>query len=145
MNIRSRIVGGVVATLVLAATAFAQQPLPPCPRAAEVKQVHMLGLWRAEFEGLPRGATLLLEKHPEDDERLSGMANRDGVRSLLAGDVGRGEFNFEESDDGKRISATWTGEVIDSSCGSEVRGAWTDERAEPPKSYPFVLRKQGGW
>lgn len=127
-----------------AAAQAAAQPAPPCPKAADVRQPHVIGLWRAEFEGLPRGATLLLEKHPEYEGSLRGMANRDGVRSLLAGDVNRGEFILEESDDGKRISAVWSGEVVEGSCGREIRGTWQEEK-DPPKPYPFVLRRQAGW
>ena len=52
---------------------------------------HLLGLWRAEFEG-GTGATLLLETHPEFAQSVRGAINRDGDRALLAGDVEDGEF-----------------------------------------------------
>ena len=112
----------------------------PCPAAAEVSQGHLLGLWRAEFEGLPRGATVLLEKHPEDVGRVSGMINRDGERSLLAGELDEGEFMMEESADGTHISGVWIGEVAEGSCGRVIRGTWQEEK-DPPRPYPFVLRK----
>jgi hypothetical protein len=133
---------------VLGCTGAAQtQPataLPPCPKASEVTQGNMLGLWRAQFEGLVRGATILFEKHPDDEGRLTGMINRDGERSQLAGEVHKGEFSMEESADGTRISAVWTGDVVDASCGREIRGVWQEEK-DPPRPYPFVLRKQGAW
>jgi len=121
--------------------AAAQQPASPsCPQAHEVTQAHMLGLWHAEFQGLWQGATLLLEKHPEYAGSLRGMANRNGERALLAGDVVAGEFTLEESRDGKRISAVWLGEVVEGSCGREIRGTWHEEK-EPPQPHPFVLKK----
>jgi hypothetical protein len=115
-----------------------------CPEAAQVAQSHLLGLWRAEFEGLPRGATLLLEKHPEDEGRLTGTINRDGARSQIAGEVEKGEFTMEESADGTRISGVWIGDVVPGSCGREIRGIWQEEK-DPPRPYPFVLRKLPAW
>jgi hypothetical protein len=116
------------------------QPGANCPAAAHVSWQELLGLWRAEFEGLPRGATLLMEKHPEDEGRVSGMINRNGERSMLAGELDKGEFMMEESADGTRISGVWTGEVAEGSCGREIRGTWQEEK-DPPRPYPFVLRK----
>jgi hypothetical protein len=136
----------LVALLLCARAALAQEPaaLPRCPSAAEVTQAHMLGIWRAQFEGMARGASILFEKHPEDEGRLTGRINRDGERSQLAGEVHRGEFSMEESADGTHISATWNGDVVDGSCGREIRGVWQEEK-DPPRPYPFVLRKQGSW
>jgi hypothetical protein len=111
-----------------------------CPAPAQVTQRHLLGLWRAEFEGLPRGATLLMEKHPEDEGRVSGMINRNGERSLIAGELDEGEFTMEESADGTHISGVWTGDVVEGSCGRVIRGTWREEK-DPPRPYPFVLRK----
>ena len=132
----------ILSVLALAAMTggAAAQPASNCPTAAQVSWQHLLGLWRAEFEGLPRGATLLLEKHPEDEGRVSGMINRDGDRSLLAGELNKGEFTMEESADGTRISGVWTGEVAAGSCGREIRGIWQEEK-DPPRPYLFVLRK----
>ena len=125
--------------LVCAASAGAQPAA--CPHASEVRQADMLGLWRAEFEGRGHVATLLLEKHAVYAESVSGAINRNGQRSLLAGDVEDGEFTLEESADGKRIAATWLGEVVEGSCGREIRGTWTAEG--DPKPHAFVLRKDG--
>jgi hypothetical protein len=108
-----------------------------------VSQQHLLGLWRAEFEGLAQGATLLLEKHPEFAESVRGAINRDGERGMVAGDVEDGEFTLEESANGVNIRATWLGDVEEESCGREIRGRW---QAEGDKvSRPFVLRKQSSW
>ncbi len=111
--------------------------------AAEIGPRHLYGLWHAEFEGLPQGATLLFEKHPELTDSVSGAINRDGVKALIAGDVDQGELTLEESLDGQRISATWLGTVVEKSCGREIRGTWNN--AATAASYPFVLRKLPGW
>ena len=78
----------------------------------------------------------------EDEGRLTGSVNRNGERSQLAGDVDKGEFTMEESADGTRISAVWTGDLVEGSCGKEIRGTWQEEK-DPPKPHSFVLRKIG--
>ncbi len=118
----------------------AQTAAGACPKAAEVGQRQLLGLWRAEFEGLAQGATLLLEPHPELADSVSGAINRDGERARLAGDVDEGEFTLEESVNGVNISAVWHGDVVEGSCGREIRGTWKAEGQ--PREWPFVLRKQ---
>ena len=110
-----------------------------CPRAHEVAQSHLLGMWRAEFEGLAQGATLLLEKHPELGESVRGRINRNGERAEVAGDVDEGEFTLEESENGVNISATWMGDMVEGSCGREIRGTWQAERDR--RTHSFVLRK----
>jgi hypothetical protein len=114
-----------------------------CPLAAEISPLHLYGLWRAEFAGLPQGATLLFEKHPELAGSVSGGINRDGVKAQIAGDVDQGEFTLEESFDGQHIAATWLGTVVENACGKEIRGTWN--HASTNASYPFVLRKLPGW
>ena len=91
------------------------------PQAAAVGQQHLLGLWRAEFEGLPQGATLLLEAHPEFAESVRGAINRNGERAWVAGDVEDGEFTLEESLNGTNINAVWVGDLVEGSCGREIR------------------------
>lgn len=110
-----------------------------CPKAHEVAQAHLLGMWRAEFDGLSQGATLLLERHPELGESVRGRINRNGERAEVAGDVDEGEFTLEESENGVNISATWMGDVVEGSCGREIRGTWQAERDR--RSHSFVLRK----
>lgn len=123
----------------LIATAAAGQTPSPCPGPTEVGAQQLYGLWRAEFEGLPRGATLLFERHPEFSESVRGGISRDGLRHWLAGDVDEGEFTLEESPDGKHIAAVWQGTVAAQSCGKEIRGSWNS--TSDPRAYPFVLRK----
>jgi hypothetical protein len=129
----------ICATILLLATAAAAAQ-PACPHASETRQADLLGLWRAEFEGQGHAGTLLLEKHAIYAESVSGSINRNGDRRLLAGDVEDGEFTLEESADGQRIAATWLGEVVEGSCGKEIRGTWTAEGDK--KARAFVLRKQ---
>jgi hypothetical protein len=127
----------LAAVLLLAcAGAFAADCMP----ADEVSASQMLGLWRAEFEDRGPGATVLLEAHPEFAGNFRGAVNRDGERRQLAGDIDDGDLTLEESADGVHIAAVWVGEMIEGSCGREVRGAWKAEGA--PGSRQFILRKQ---
>lgn len=111
-----------------------------CPAAADVAQQHLLGLWRAEFADGGAGATLLLEPHPEYAQSVRGAINRNGDRALLAGDADSGEFTLEESVNGINISAVWLGDVVEGSCGREIRGTWKAEG--DPRTRDFVLRKR---
>lgn len=114
-----------------------------CVAPDQVTLHHLYGLWRAEFQGLAQGGTLLLERHRELSESFSGTINRNGDKALLSGDIDEGQFTMDESADGTRISATWSGEVVGSSCGREIRGEW--RRANESQSLTFVLRKLSGW
>jgi hypothetical protein len=134
--------------LALGCAAIANAQVPPpaaatpdCPKAAAINARHMLGLWRAEFVAPHPGATLLIERHPRYSESFSGAINRNGDRSQLAGDVEDGEFTLEESADGIKIAATWIGDVVEGSCGKEIRGTWKSS-AETAPERRFVLRKQ---
>ncbi|WP_374668960.1 hypothetical protein [Ramlibacter sp.] len=132
-----------VSTPVRAQTAAA--PAAPasspaaCPAAQAVTHTELFGLWRAEFEGLWQGATLLIEQHPRYAQSLAGAINRNGTRGQIVGDIENGELTLEESADGQRISATWLGDVVAGSCGREIRGTWKAEGEE--KGRGFVLRR----
>ena len=58
----------------------------------------------------------------------------------MAGDVEDGELTLEESADGVHIAATWLGDVVQGSCGREIRGTWTLDGQQA--GSPFILRKQ---
>jgi len=107
---------------------------------------HLYGLWQAEIDGETGSASVRFQKDPEQDNSVVGSITRHGATSkpaLLAGDVQHGDFQLEESDDGVRISATWSGQVVEGACGKEIRGLWT--HALTDQSHRFVLRKPGGW
>jgi hypothetical protein len=129
----------LVVALAIAHAAWAQTA-PDCPQPSDVQQRHLLGLWHAQFADHGPGATLLLEPHPEMDESVRGMVNRNGDRAQVAGDVDNGAFTLEESADGTSISATWVGDVVDGSCGREIRGTWQAEGN--PRTRSFDLRKK---
>ena len=119
-----------------------------CPTPAEMQAVHLYGLWRARFDGLATGATLLFERNPDHPDGVRGQVRREDAHGIVrmdwvAGDVDDGDFTLEESSDGRRIAATWIGTISEDSCGKEIRGTWTP--AQGGTSHPFVLRKQPGW
>ena len=130
----------VLMTVCATLPAHAQDITVACPKASEVVQRHLLGLWRAEFEGSPQGATLLLERHPEVPEGVTGAINRNGEKAQLSGEVDEGEFSLEESANGVNITAVWMGDVVEGSCGREIRGSWKAEGSA--RQLQFVLRKQ---
>lgn len=116
---------------------------PGCPAAQEVAQADMLGWWRVEFRQPDQAATLLLEKNANHADSFSGAVYRgNGERASVAGDVEDGDFTLEESADGVRIAATWSGEVVEGSCGREIRGSWRP--AAHGGERPFILRRQAG-
>ena len=123
--------------------AEAEPTLVACPAAADLAPLHLYGLWRAEFDGLAQGATLLFEKHTDFAESLSGAVNRDGSKTQLVGDIDNGTISLEESEDGQAITATWTGTLVAGSCAKQISGSWT--AAADGKTYLFVLRKLPGW
>ena len=114
-----------------------------CPSAAEVSAVYLYGLWRAEWADGGTPTELHLTRHPEMADSVRGTLSRDGATAQLAGDVDNGDFTLEESDNGRNISATWTGRVADTSCGKEIQGTWTN--ATNSTERRFVLRKQPPW
>lgn len=138
----------LIATTLITTGARAQfdlkyQSPASCPQPEAIGPLHLYGLWRAEFAGLPQGATLLFEKHPEWADSLSGAINRNGERARISADIEQGEFNLEESGDGVQVSAVWQGTVVAGSCGKEIRGTWNSQSNRT--LYPFVLRKLPGW
>ena len=125
--------------------------LSACPAAAEMDHQHLQGRWRAELQATPPGSshtvvTLQLGPHPELSQSVRGTALRQGITSQVSGDVDAGELNLEESTNGTSISATWTGRVVDGSCGKEIQGTWNNANPTPTApSAPFVLRRQAAW
>lgn len=127
--------------LALAAVAGAASAQNLCLHASEVRQAEMLGRWRAEFEDAKLSGTLVLEKHATYADSLSGTIDRGAVQRPVSGEVEDGEFTLEESADGVHISGIWLGEVVEGSCGREIRGTWSVD-GEGKDARAFVLRKQ---
>ncbi len=136
---------GVIVIVCAAVSLFcaaAQAQDASCPKAAEMTHRQLMGLWRAEFEGLRQGATLLLEQHPELKESVRGAINRNGERAEIAGDVDDGDVTLEESANGVNISATWLGTMEEGSCGRTIKGTW--QGTNDAQARGFVLRRQPG-
>lgn len=124
------------------ASATPASATPACPRPAEVSHQHLYGVWRAEFEQ-GASASLHFEKHATFAQSVSGEIQREGTRAQVAGDVDEGVFHLEESVDGTTIAATWNGQVVENSCGKEIKGTWTNQVDGTQRA--FVLRKPSGW
>ena len=133
--------GPVSSTLADSASAHTD-----CINATDASHLTLLGHWRAQFSAagalqpLPTTAELELWPHPELSASVRGRVLRSGSEVLVAGDVDQGDFTLEESINGTNISATWIGQIVQGSCGKEIRGTWSQE--QPPLSLPFVLRKK---
>jgi hypothetical protein len=123
--------------LVLAASVQAAQAAD-CPIAAEFTQANLLGVWQAQVEGA-QPVSITLEKHPEFAETVRGFLERGATRIAVAGDLDDGELTLEESTDGVHISAAWLGDVVEGSCGREIRGTWRAEGTGTDR--PFVMKK----
>jgi hypothetical protein len=134
----------LMTTILIAASACSswagsQKDVNNCPDAASMGARELQGRWRATIQGLPE-SRLQLGPHPEMSESVFGTVQRGSTTAQVAGDVDDGALTLEESEDGKRISATWLGDVVEGSCGAEIRGTWSSAAA-PDKPIPFTLRK----
>ena len=135
------------------------EPKSACLGAQSIKAPQLYGIWQVTFTnppaGLPKTALMLLEKHEEFTDSLSGIVSRDGVaaaghapKAALAGDVEDGFVILDESSNNTSISATWNGELVQSSCGREVKGVWKDTSASASADVPevpFTMVKRPGW
>ncbi|VTU38138.1 hypothetical protein [Variovorax sp. PBL-E5] len=143
----------LIAACAISLGAFAQdapRPAAPlaCPSNAQDLPVDALyGTWEARFDGVPGVAMVQLAKHP-DYAGVKGTITRGGdtPRSTaeLAGDIDDdGVLAIDESQDGRTISGTWSGELQAGSCGREFRGTWRNAADDSTRS--FVLNKTGSW
>ena len=133
--------------ICLATGAMAQGAPGSCVAPADILPVHLYGTWLAKVDGEAAPVTIRLGKHPELAGSVAGTLERASGRAQVSGDVDNGDFTLEESSDGQRISATWIGQVVDASCGKEIKGTWTTatETSNNAPGHSFVLNKQGGW
>jgi hypothetical protein len=133
-----------------------------CPAAGkDMKAEQLFGRWKANFvkppEGLPATATMLLKRHAEFADSLSGEVSRDlgkaagspkiaghATRAALAGDLDEGMLLLDESSDNISITGTWNGEMLAGSCGKVFQGMWKDtskSAADDAPDIPFTLTR----
>ena len=132
----------LIAASALLVGACSTNPLktrPTCPTAQQMEQPELLGTWRADLRGQSAPVMLQLGKHPEWNGTVKGQITRSSGTAIVVGDVNQGKLTMEESSDGKKVSGSWLGDVVDGSCAREIRGEWLDDK---DNSIPFVMRKQ---
>ena len=135
------------------------EPKTACLSPKNIKAPQLYGIWQVTFTnppaGLPVKAVMLLEKHAEFSDSLAGIVSRDGVtakghtaKSALAGDVEDGFVILDESSNNISISGTWNGELVQASCGSQIKGVWKDTSASASADapdVPFTMVRRPGW
>ncbi len=139
------------------------EPKIACLSPKNIRAPQLYGIWQVTFAsppaGLPKTAVMLLEKHAEFADSLRGIISRDlppvaadtaghAAKAALAGDVEDGFVILDESSNNVSISGTWNGQLVDASCGREVKGVWKDTSASAPPDAPdvaFVMVKRPGW
>ena len=140
-----------------------KEPKTACLSAKSIKAPQLYGIWQVTFNnppaGLPKTAVMLLEKHAEFSDSLAGIVSRDlgpaaantpghAAKAALAGDVEDGFVILDESSNNVSISGTWNGQLVEASCGREVKGMWKDTSASAPPDAPdvaFTMVKRPGW
>ncbi|QNP47655.1 hypothetical protein [Diaphorobacter aerolatus] len=116
-------------------------PRPACPTAAQMEQPELLGRWTVQLDGEPAPVIIELGPHPEWTGTVKGTITRAAYRSIVVGDVNKGELTMEESRDGKSVSGNWAGTVVEGSCAREVRGEWA---GSDDSTARFTMRKIAG-
>ncbi|WP_278534458.1 hypothetical protein [Delftia acidovorans] len=119
-----------------AATAL---PHAPCLDDEEMKDSQLQGEWTGTVEGQSQPVRLQLGPHPQWKGNVKGTIARGADTRPMVGDVADDHITLEESADGKRITATWLGDVVEGSCAREIRGNFIEGDDAAPR--PFVLRK----
>jgi len=117
-----------------------------CPDVMRLHAAQLYGQWSVELVQAGLRGTLTLRQHPEFSASLRGEFLIGGQRSIASGDVEAGDFNLDESRDGKTLFAFWSGQLVPGACGNEIRGQWQplapEGQSAPPVS-DFVLRRGG--
>ncbi|WP_187265649.1 hypothetical protein [Ottowia flava] len=116
-----------------------------CADVRTLRAGQLYGTWELELTALNQRGQLTLRQHPEFSESLRGEFRYGDQRSIASGDVEAGEFNLDESLDGKSLHAFWSGKLTPSACGAEIRGTWQTlaQPGKPAQESPFVLRRGG--
>lgn len=129
-----------------------------CTVREHVPPAELGGEWQVQLRepGSPpervRDQGLLdLERHPEFTDGVRGtlLLGTGGRmrRSQVSGDVTEGEFHLDESDDGRTISAVWSGQALQ--CAGVLVITGTRRPAEgvgaPDPELAFRLTRVPGW
>lgn len=115
-----------------------------CPDVTRLHAAQLYGSWLLELPQAGQRGTLTLRQHPEYSASLRGEFSYGGQRSIASGDVEDGEFNLDESRDGKTLHAFWSGKLVPAACGAEIRGTWQPlpRAGQPaPAESDFILRR----
>ncbi|MBF5007556.1 hypothetical protein [Diaphorobacter caeni] len=127
-----------ITTTLLTACASPYGPRPACPTAQQMEQPELLGRWSVQMDGEPGPITIELGRHPEWEGTVKGSIQRPEFKSIVVGDVNKGELTMEESRDGKSVSGNWYGTVAEGSCARLIRGEWA---GSDDRSLQFTMRK----
>ena len=117
--------------------------LPPaCPASADVQPEQLHGVWTVQLGTAGPSWSLQLGPHPEHRGSLRGKLTQGGQRYPVVADLEKGEFTLEESHDGRRIAATWLGEMQMKNCEWTITG---ERRLADTTRHPqaFVIRSDG--
>ena len=133
------------ATAPGAVTASESVDSADCADVRTLRAGQLYGTWELELTNLNQRGELTLRQHPEFSESLRGEFRYAGQRSIASGDVEAGEFNLDESQDGKSLYAFWSGKLTPARCGAEIRGTWQTlpQPGQPARESAFVLRRGG--
>ncbi len=112
---------------------------PTCPEPDEVQPQQLHGAWTVQLESTGPQWTLQLGPHPEHQGSLRGELTQGALRYPVVADLDGRDFTLEESHDGRRIAATWLGEVQVQHCDWSITGERKMGDANR-SSQPFVIR-----
>ncbi len=142
----------------------AQTPAPgaglpaDCTVREHVPPAELGGEWQVHLrepgsppERVREQGQLRLERHPEYSDGVRGplVLGTGGQmrRSQVSGDVTDGEFHLDESEDGREISAVWSGQALQ--CAGQLVIHGTRRPAEgvgaPDPELAFRLTRVPGW
>ena len=135
----------VPATRTAATAAATAAESASCPDVTRLQAAHLYGSWHIELPQTGQRGSLTLRQHPEFAGSLRGELHYGGQHSIASGDVEEGEFNLDESRDGKSLFAFWSGQLVPAACGAEIRGTWQalpqPGQSAPPAESTFILRR----
>jgi hypothetical protein len=101
-----------------------------CPEAPEIEAPMLMGTWSVQTWPAQSAAaqsgdapwTLVLGPHPEYAGTLKGLLRRNAARHLVVADWDDQALTMEESEDGRRIAATWVMQAVPGQCGRTLEG-----------------------